>query len=641
MYEPVPGTRQSLRKNGENAMRKLEIAKRTEFAPDHQTFPDAEVKTVFFTICSWNYLAYALTLWSSLIKTNGPVSFYAAICDPDDRFDSLSLPFPVIPLDELGIPSLDSMKQRYSITELNTAIKPFVFTYLFEEHPESLVVYMDPDILVTSRLKELKDLFLQGADCVLTPHILEPNEFAVFKDRKMLTYGIHNLGFCALRDTPRVRRVVSWWGRMLEEYCVIDLPNGLFVDQKWADLLPAFIERTRILHHSGYNVAYWNLPQRTVGKTEDGWSVNNLPLRFFHFSGNEIKESSLFSRHSRDFLLPLGDTQLLFSEYVKQVRANGHDYYRRIPYSFSWNGAAGTNPHTPQSEQSECLSSESRPLGPSETVQLIQPIPLLRVSSRSDFEKMTASMKETFRKRREHEIESIPSDEPVFYLPGYCVVCGEDSEFQVRYTQSADTIVDGRRIPDWREHLSCIRCGFVSKVRAFLHVFFQEHSPSKDDCIYITEQSTPTYTWLASRFSNLIGSKFDQIESEVTMRDLRHRAVPDESLDYVLSLDVLQHASDYRRMLREVCRCLKKGGWFLFTVPFSLDQDESIVATVESSGELGSSRYRFGWGLVEDLSAEGFETAEILSFWSRQYCYLGESQTILAARKPSEVQPDR
>lgn len=636
-----PGTRQSLRKSGENAMRKLERAKRTEFAPDHQTFPDAEVKTVFFTICSWNYLAYALTLWSSLIKTNGPVSFYAAICDSDDRFDSLSLPFPVIPLDELGIPSLDSMKQRYSITELNTAIKPFVFTYLFEEHPESLVVYMDPDILITSRLKELKDLFLQGADCVLTPHILEPNEFAVFKDRQMLTYGIHNLGFCALRDTPRVRRVVSWWGRMLEEYCVIDLPNGLFVDQKWADLLPAFIERTRVLHHSGYNVAYWNLPQRTVRETEDGWSVNNLPLRFFHFSGNEIKESSLFSRHSRDFLLPLGNAQLLFSEYVKQVRANGHDYYRRIPYGFSWNGAAEENPHAPQGEE-ESLPSEYGPLEPSERGQLIPAIPLLRGFSRSGFEKMMASMKETCRKRREHEINSIPADKPVFYLTGHCVVCGDMSEFQVRYRYPTGKVADGRRMPNWRDSLRCIRCGFVNKVRAFLHVFFQEHSPSKDDHICITEQSTTTHLWLSSRFPHLVGKRFDQIESEAQVQELRSPVSQDETFDYVLSLDVLLHqASDHRRMFDNACRSLKEGGWFLLAVPFSFDQDESIVATITSSGEDGSPGYSFGWGLVQDLLDAGFETAEVLSYWSKQYCYLGESQTILAARKPSEVQPDR
>ena len=60
---------------------------------------------------------------------------------------------------------------------------------------------MDPDILVTSRLEELRKLLAEGADCVLTPHILEPNEFAAFNEKQMLVYGIYNLGFCALRAT--------------------------------------------------------------------------------------------------------------------------------------------------------------------------------------------------------------------------------------------------------------------------------------------------------------------------------------------------------------------------------------------------------------------------------------------------------
>ena len=73
-------------------------------------------KAVFFTICSWNYLGYAITLRESLIKTNGAIDFYAAICDDKDGFDGHSLSFPVILLDDLGIPSLEAMTKRYNIT---------------------------------------------------------------------------------------------------------------------------------------------------------------------------------------------------------------------------------------------------------------------------------------------------------------------------------------------------------------------------------------------------------------------------------------------------------------------------------------------------------------------------------------------
>jgi hypothetical protein len=62
-------------------------------------------------------------------------------------------------------------------------------------------------------------------------------------ETRSIQYGIYNLGFCALRDTSQTRRVVAWWGRRLENDCVIDFARGIFVDQKWADYFPAFIEK--------------------------------------------------------------------------------------------------------------------------------------------------------------------------------------------------------------------------------------------------------------------------------------------------------------------------------------------------------------------------------------------------------------
>jgi len=213
------------------------------------------------------------------------------------------------------------MIDRYNITELNRSIKPFVFLRLFDDFPSRPVVYFDPDIAILSTLTELEQALEQGADCVLTPHICEPAEYAEMQDGRMLQFGIYNLGFCALRDTPEVRRVVAWWGRRLERQCVIDLQAGLFVDQKWADLLPAFIEHTFILRHPGYNVGYWNLSQRTVRRIDGGWEVNGLPLRFFHFSGSVVDHDPVvFSRHSSEFRLQtLREAAVLFKDYVTQV----------------------------------------------------------------------------------------------------------------------------------------------------------------------------------------------------------------------------------------------------------------------------------------------------------------------------------
>ena len=69
-------------------------------------------------------------------------------------------------------------------------------------------------------------------------------------------------------------------------FCHNQIDCGLFTDQRWVDLAPAFFEGLKILRDPGYNVATWNLTHRTVaGSLESGLTVNGRPLCFFHFSG--------------------------------------------------------------------------------------------------------------------------------------------------------------------------------------------------------------------------------------------------------------------------------------------------------------------------------------------------------------------
>lgn len=305
---------------------------------------------VFFTICSKNFLAYARTLCASVRESHPGARFYVALCDRlDGMVDPRAEPFDILELEALGIEALGEMIARYNITELNTAIKPFVFERLFDLG-HTRVVYLDPDILVVSPLEDVERRLGVDVDAVLTPHVLHPAENVPTDDVKMLQYGIYNLGFVAFHGTPQVREIVRWWGRRLERECVIDLAQGLFVDQKWADLLPSYIPRTLILHHCGYNLAYWNILQRRVTRTAAGWRVNgDTPLVFAHFSGNDFARPEIFSRHSPR-LSPdeVGEAMVLLAEYRERVFANGHAHYSTLPYAFDWNGASGRNEHTPR-----------------------------------------------------------------------------------------------------------------------------------------------------------------------------------------------------------------------------------------------------------------------------------------------------
>jgi glycosyltransferase involved in cell wall biosynthesis len=337
--------------------------------PDVVSEPSEPVGITYFTICSRNFMAYARTLHASLMRFNPTAKFVVALCDePTPPFDPSQEPFPFIYLDDLALPEWREMSRRYNITEFNTSIKPFIFEYIFDKLHAKNVVYLDPDIYIVSRFAELEQEFGAGAEVLLTPHMLEPAEKAEMNERRLLQYGIYNLGFLGVRNTPATRNLLAWWGRRLKTECIIQRDEGLFVDQKWADHFPAFVSRTSILHHPGYNVAYWNLSSRKIIWNGQEWQANHRPLRFVHFSGNELDNPAALSRHSSEHTPEtIGQLRLLLDEYRQQIYANGHARYRSIPYAFNWYGASGKNEHTPKPKHQEGGNTAAENRG-SETV---------------------------------------------------------------------------------------------------------------------------------------------------------------------------------------------------------------------------------------------------------------------------------
>lgn len=313
--------------------------------------PSSDGQVAYFTICSKNFLAYARTLFESLRAVEPGARCWVALCDRiDGLVDFEEEEFEVLELVDLSIPDVEEMAARYNITEFNTAIKPFAFQALFQLG-FSRVVYFDPDIYVCSALEEVDNAFEGGAEACLTPHTVEPIEEGWFNDSQFLKYGVFNLGFVALRSTPRVHEILGWWARRLQHHCIIDLANGIFVDQKWVDLFPAFLNRVEVIRHPGYNVAYWNVPRRSVRLVDGRYLVNGLPLRFAHFSGNRLDDENCFTRHNPEVTLNrVGALRDLLAVYRQRVFANEHAKYRALPYAFSWGGASGRNEHTPQED---------------------------------------------------------------------------------------------------------------------------------------------------------------------------------------------------------------------------------------------------------------------------------------------------
>lgn len=249
----------------------------------------------------------------------------------------LASEFRLIEIGDLDIPDPEWFAFRYTILELNTAVKPWAFAHLLTLGYES-VTYLDPDIRLYAPLAPVESALSDGAEIVLTPHLLSPVDDSLKPgEAEIRQVGSYNLGFCCLRSTCETQRLLDWWKSRLATQCVVDLARGIFVDQSWMDLVPGLFDGVRILRHTGCNVAYWNVAQRPLERVDDRWKVRPTgePLVFFHFSGLDPHDPARFSKHQNRYTADdLGAAREIVFDYASELIANGARRYAGLDYQF-------------------------------------------------------------------------------------------------------------------------------------------------------------------------------------------------------------------------------------------------------------------------------------------------------------------
>lgn len=290
-----------------------------------------------FTIVSANYISYAATLMQSVREQHPDIPRFIVLVDVEQEFPGLDLGAEILLCSKCGIDGLNNMALWYDVMEFNTAVKPSVFLQLFAQGFEQ-VVYLDPDIMVTAPLNAVWD-GLADHNCVLTPHHLKPLQDGGHPDDlTIMRAGVYNLGFLGLKADKDGRQLATWWADRLLVHCRVDIAGNMFTDQRWMDLAPVFVERPLILRHPGYNLAYWNLPHRTVaGSQAGGWTVDGLPLVFVHLSGIKPDDPDQFSKHQDRFTvetLPPAMAEVC-AVYRSRVLANNWERFTKICYGYA------------------------------------------------------------------------------------------------------------------------------------------------------------------------------------------------------------------------------------------------------------------------------------------------------------------
>lgn len=306
-------------------------------------------KLHIYTSAACNYIPKVRMLFSSLRQHHPEAVLHLLLADgTTDLLDLSQEPFDeVTTLAELQSPHWQGWAFCHTIVELATAMKPLFLQALLQREDCAKVLYLDPDMVVYSRLDDII-ASLDEANMTLTPHLVSPEQtIAAIVDNEIssLKHGVYNLGFIGVANTDEGRRFAAWWAHRVYHFCRSEIPNGLFTDQRWIDLVPAFFSGVAIQRSTRHNVATWNVTTRELTRNADGqYLVDGEPLGFYHFTGFDSGAHKIMAiKHAR------GNDALheLVQWYEDSTLALAKDPLSQVPWAFGCysNGVAVPKAH--------------------------------------------------------------------------------------------------------------------------------------------------------------------------------------------------------------------------------------------------------------------------------------------------------
>lgn len=247
-----------------------------------------------YTSFSFSYLNRARVLAASIKKYHPEWKVWAFITDEiPDGFDlnieNEDFDFIVYSEDLMG-EKFSPWIFKHDIVEACTAVKGDALLHIMKQDEVDQIFYFDPDISLFNRMDNFVELLKEDdKSIILTPHQLVPEkeELAIIDNEICsLDYGVFNLGFFATDMSTEAIKFANWWTDRLNKWCYDRLDLGVFVDQKWCNLIPCFFKNVYISRDSGCNVASWNLSNRVISTNGDGELVVNESdtLKFYHFT---------------------------------------------------------------------------------------------------------------------------------------------------------------------------------------------------------------------------------------------------------------------------------------------------------------------------------------------------------------------
>ena len=332
------------------------------------------------TIAARNYISRTAVLAKSYAAHHPGRKLAILLVDADPGLVPESDYFHIVTPGDLPLDTdeVRRMAMIYEITEFCTSLKPWALQMLLDRGAD-VATYLDPDIEVFSSLDGLAEA-AASSSIALTPHTLHPfpRDGLQPTESDIMLAGTFNLGYISVSQDARP--MLDWWKERLGRHSVIAPERGVFVDQRWVDLVPSYFKHA-VVREPGYNVAYWNLHERKLTTEQNRVLVNGSPLRFFHFSGYRTDQpwilNKYYSWRPRVLLSENLAVYSLCEEYRRRL-SNAEAEYGSVdePYGFGFLGDG-----TPVTERLRQMYREAL-VTAEDTGDVVPPVPFVEDDSR-------------------------------------------------------------------------------------------------------------------------------------------------------------------------------------------------------------------------------------------------------------------
>ena len=202
--------------------------------------------------------------------------------------------------------ALVQMRFYYDAFELAIAAKAGIHAWMLAHTEVQRWLYLDTDIVCHGPLQPMFAQ-LDAHSLLLTPHVSQPCASPA-EDLQYLAAGAYNGGVIGVKRSATASAFAEWYVRVLEHLCLNDLPlpakdrvsqsGGLFVDQRWLDLVPAYFRDVAVATQRGFNLGHWNIGTDRLREQPGALYIADDPVTLLHLSGWMEDDPTRMSRYS-------------------------------------------------------------------------------------------------------------------------------------------------------------------------------------------------------------------------------------------------------------------------------------------------------------------------------------------------------